>query len=249
MSERSAPTTSTCALQCIGLDAGYSGNPVVRGVNLEIMPGEVVALLGPNGAGKTTLLATFAGLLPILGGTLDVLGSPAPKGNPTSMSRRGVVLVPDDRALFTTLTSRENIQLGRRAGSPTLEQIIDYFPALEKRLDVKAGSLSGGEQQMLAMARGLVQQPKILLIDELSMGLAPIVAENLLPVVRRVAAETGTAVVLVEQHVRLALGIADRAIVLVHGRIELVGAASELATDISVIERAYLGPTTVTAPC
>ena len=152
------------------------------------------------------------------------------------------MLVPDNRALFTTLTVRENIEVAGKKSTSALE-VIDLFPALTKRLKIKAGALSGGEQQMLAMARGLVQRPKVLLIDEMSMGLAPIIVESLLPVVRHIADESGAAVVIVEQHIRLALEVADRATVLVHGEVLLTGAASEFKNDLTKLEAAYLGET------
>lgn len=229
------------ALGCEALAAGYAGKAVVRGFDCQVNEGEVVALLGPNGAGKTTVLLTLAGLLPRVGGEVELFGEPAPDGNPAGIAKKGLVLVPDDRSLFTTLTTRQNIELGRRKGSTPVADVLDFFPELGKRLDIAAGMLSGGEQQMLAMARGLVQQPRILLIDELSMGLAPVIVEKLLPIVRRVATETGAAVLLVEQHVQLALGIADRGVVLVHGEVAVDEAASTLLADVSRVERAYLG--------
>jgi len=230
----------TALLACSGLDAGYEGKPVVRDFSITMGDGQVVALLGPNGAGKTTILLTLAGLLPRIAGEVTVAGEDAPNGNPVALTRRGLVLVPDDRALFTTLTTKENLQLGRRNGGPLVDDVLAYFPALAKRLNVNAGLLSGGEQQMLAMGRALMQQPKVLIIDELSMGLAPVIVEQLLPVVRQVATDTGAAVLLVEQHVRLALGISDRATVLVHGAIALEAPADELLADMSRIEQAYL---------
>ena len=229
------------ALGCVDLAAGYAGKAVVRGFDCQVNEGEVVALLGPNGAGKTTVLLTLAGLLPRVGGEVELFGEPAPDGNPVGIAKKGLVLVPDDRSLFTTLTTRQNIELGRRKGSMPVADVLDFFPELGKRLDIAAGMLSGGEQQMLAMARGLVQQPRILLIDELSMGLAPVIVEKLLPIVRRVATETRAAVLLVEQHVQLALGIADRGVVLVHGEVAVDEAASTLLADVSRVERAYLG--------
>ncbi|GAA4009047.1 MULTISPECIES: ABC transporter ATP-binding protein [Streptomyces] len=229
-------------LTCEGVDAGYTkGRPVVRGFDLELLPGEVVALLGPNGAGKTTLLLTLAGLLPGLGGTITLGGEQLRSGRARAAARRGLVLVPDDRSLFTQLTARENLTIARRRGGSTVDQVLEYFPGLGRRLKVPAGMLSGGEQQMLALGRALVQDPRILLVDELSMGLAPVIVEELLPVVRRIADGTGTAVVLVEQHVRLALEVADRAVVLVHGETALSGSAARLAADPGLLERAYLG--------
>ncbi|WP_326818580.1 ATP-binding cassette domain-containing protein [Streptomyces sp. NBC_01762] len=229
-------------LMCEGLEAGYTkGQPVVRGFDLRLRPGEVTALLGPNGAGKTTLLLTLAGLLPSLGGALSLGGESVRGGRAREMARRGLVLVPDDRALFTQLTVRDNLTLARRRGGSTLEQVLDYFPALGKRLGVAAGLLSGGEQQMLALGRALIQDPRVLLVDELSMGLAPVIVEELLPVVRRIADATGAAVVLVEQHVQLALEVADQAAVMVHGDLVLSGPAAQFATDPGLLERTYLG--------
>ncbi|MFD1813619.1 ABC transporter ATP-binding protein [Rhodococcus gannanensis] len=232
-------------LQCTGLQAGYAKSaPCVRGLDLTVDAGEILALVGPNGAGKTTLLSTLAGLLPRLGGTVAVESDPLASGRPRDAVRAGLVLVPDDRALFRRLSTEQNLRLAirgrgnRRAG---VDRALQYFPALESRLRVAAGQLSGGEQQMLAIARALLQQPKILLIDELSMGLAPVVVESILPVLRQVAETDRTAVVLVEQHVRLALEIADRAIVLVHGEIALTDTGAALAADIGRVERAYLG--------
>jgi branched-chain amino acid transport system ATP-binding protein len=176
-----------------------------------------------------------------MSGDVEVSGESIPKGRPGAANRAGIVLVPDDRALFTTLTVRENLQIARKAGGPDVNAMMDLFPALQKRLKVTAGALSGGEQQMLAVARGLVQNPRVLLIDEMSMGLAPVIVADLLPVVRRIADETRAVVILVEQHVRLALQVADEAMVIVHGDIQLSGPAAELAADTSRLEAAYLG--------
>jgi branched-chain amino acid transport system ATP-binding protein len=235
----------SAVLTCSGVDAGYvPGRPVLRSVDLSLEGGTVLALLGPNGAGKTTLLLTIAGLQPPLAGQIGLGGVPVRPGSPRAAVKAGLVLVPDDRSLFKGLTVIENLKLAsRRGGATTVEAIFDYFPALKTRLKVSAGNLSGGEQQMLAIGRALMQDPKVLLVDELSMGLAPVIVEALLPVIRRVADDTGAACVIVEQHVMLALQIADRAIVLAHGDVALRGDARELAADESRIERAYLGRT------
>jgi branched-chain amino acid transport system ATP-binding protein len=214
---------------------------VLRDVNISLAAGQVLALLGPNGAGKTTLMLTIAGLQAPLGGSIGLGGVPVRPGSPRAAVKAGLVLVPDDRSLFKGLTVNENLKLASRRGSTTIEAIFGYFPELKRRVKVTAGNLSGGEQQMLAIGRALMQDPKVLLVDELSMGLAPVIVEKLLPVIRKVADDTGAAVVLVEQHVMLALEIADTAMVLAHGDVALHGDAKALAADESLIERAYLG--------
>jgi branched-chain amino acid transport system ATP-binding protein len=231
----------TAILEAKQLSCGYGKIVAVREVDLELAAGEVLAVLGPNGAGKTTLMMTLAGMLPRLGGEVLLDGIVLPSGKPSVANLAGLVLVPDNRALFTALTVRENIEVAKIKGENNVDEVLELFPSLHKRLKLKAGSLSGGEQQMLAMARGLVQKPKVLVVDEMSMGLAPIVVESLLPVVRRIADETSAAVVLVEQHISLALEVADSAMVLVHGDIALRGSAAEFRSDPAHLEAAYLG--------
>ena len=226
------------------LSAGYAGGrPVIRDFNLSLGEGEILAFLGPNGAGKTTVLLTAAGLLPSLGGTVSIDGQALKPGHARAAARAGLVLVPDDRSLFTTLTVEENLRLARKRGGTTIDKVMNYFPALKERFRINAGQLSGGEQQMLAIGRALMQDPKVLLIDELSMGLAPVIVEALLPVVRQVADDTGAAVILIEQHVRLALELADTTLVIAHGEVVLRGSASEIASAPEQIEQAYLGRT------
>ncbi len=233
------PSGST--LEIRGLSAGYGRLTVVRDVDLSVAPGQVVALLGPFGAGKSTLLNCIAGFVERHAGDVVVEGDAVPSGRPAVAAARGVGLVPDDRALFTRLTVKENLEVVRRRGAPAAESVLELFPALERRWSIAAGDLSGGEQQMLAVARAILMRPKVLLIDEMSMGLAPLVVEGLMPIVRQVADEIGAVVVLVEQHVRLALEVADRAVVLVHGRVQLEGSAADLAADVGRLEAAYLG--------
>jgi branched-chain amino acid transport system ATP-binding protein len=226
------------------LDVGYGKLTVARGITLELSSHEVTAVLGPNGAGKTTLLMTLAGFLSPIAGEIRIDGRPVKAGSARLMNKSGVVLVPDRRALFTQLTTHENLLLAARRGAPSVDEVLDLFSGLRERLRVKAGSLSGGEQQMLAVGRALVQGPKVLLIDEMSMGLAPIIVERLVPIVRTVADETDATVVLVEQHVHVALDVADKAMIIVHGEVTTQGTAAEVRADALAIEAAYLGEVT-----
>jgi branched-chain amino acid transport system ATP-binding protein len=227
-------------LELRGLAAGYGRVAVVHPIDLSADAGTVLAVLGPNGAGKTTLLETVAGLLPSHAGSVVVAGQTIKPGRPDAASRAGVVLVPDDRALFATLTVQENLRVAGGRGAP-LEEVVDLFPSLSARWRLTAGELSGGEQQMLAIARALVRRPRVLLVDEMSMGLAPVIVEGLLPIVRRAADDLRAVVVLVEQHVELAVEVADHALVLVHGDVVLRDSAENLREDRSRLESAYLG--------
>jgi branched-chain amino acid transport system ATP-binding protein len=234
----------TKRLTCTGLSGGRGSVTAFRDVDLALAAGTVHAVLGANGAGKTTLLLTIAGLLHAQVGTVAVDGIELRPGRPIGAGRAGIVLVPDNRELFTTLTVEENLRVASGRRGPDPRSALEVFPALQPRWKLRAGALSGGEQQMLAIARALIQQPKVLLVDELSMGLAPIVVERLFGAIRNVASAHDCAVVFVEQYVGLALKVADSVSVLNRGTVVLSGAASEIATDLEVLENAYLGTRT-----
>jgi len=245
----SSASTSGHALVVRDLFAGYRGVPVVRELNLEVRPGEVVALLGPNGAGKTTTLETIAGLHRPISGAVELSGESIGGKPAYVLAQRSLALVPEGRALFPGLTVREHLRLAggrgsdhsRRAGRE--EELLEMLPELRKCLGRKAGLLSGGEQQMLAVGRALVTRPRLLLVDEMSLGLAPVIVERLLPILRRAADELASSVLFVEQHVALALEISDRAYVLAHGRIRLEGPAAELRERRELLAASYLGET------
>jgi branched-chain amino acid transport system ATP-binding protein len=227
------------ALEVSGLSAGYGGAPAVRDVSLTVNAGEVVALLGANGAGKTTTLLSIAGALASRSGSVRLHGSEVSGLRAEQLARQGLLLVPDDRGVFHLLTVADNLRLGARR----YEAAFVLFPELRALRDRRAGVLSGGEQQMLALAKAVVREPRVLLIDELSMGLAPVVVDRLLPVIRRVAHERGVGVLLVEQHTPMALRIADRAYVMRRGSVIHEGSADELRAQPELLEASYLGRT------
>ena len=224
----------SAVMETRGVDAGYGDVTVVRDLNLRVDSGEVVAVLGRNGAGKTTALLTLAGALHPLAGEVWFMGAEN-RSSLAGRARQGVGLMADDRSVFFSLTARENLRVARGSAD-----VLSLFPELERLLDQPAGLLSGGEQQMLGLACVLSRKPKLLLIDELSFGLAPRVVQRLMTAVRE-AADAGTAVVIVEQFARLALEVADRAYVLVNGRVESEGTTGEMRANVGEIESKYLG--------
>ncbi|TMK61333.1 MAG: ABC transporter ATP-binding protein [Actinobacteria bacterium] len=224
----------TRLLEARGLNAGYDQVAVVRDLDLYVDAGEVVALLGPNGAGKTTTLLTLSGDLPALSGDVMFKGAPT-KAPLHRRARQGLAFVTEERSVFMRLSTAENLRVGRGEMSRALE----LFPELASRLKVPAGLLSGGEQQMLTLARALSRDTDLLLADELSLGLAPLAVQRLLRAVR-LAADRGVGVLLVEQHIRHALEIADRAYVMRRGRVEMSGTAGELRDRLRDIEASYL---------
>lgn len=227
-----------------GIVAGYGRVRVLHGLSLSVDEGQIVSLLGANGAGKTTTLKVISGLLSARQGTVRFDGASLGSRPADAIAREGIAHVPEGRGIFATLTVSENLQLGgRRLGAEytaELDHVFHLFPRLSQRLDQRAGTLSGGEQQMLAIGRALLQRPRLLMIDELSLGLAPVVLDELFPVLPRIAA-SGTAVLLVEQFVGRALQVAGYAYLIEKGRVQAHGSPAELSRDQTALESAYLG--------
>ena len=227
-------------LKITGLHKHYGAFHAVKGIDLEVEQGDFFALLGPNGAGKTTLLKVACGLMPATAGDVLFAGRRVNGVRPEALARLGVAMVPEGRGIFPNLTVHENLRMMTFTGTP-LDRIEDIafsrFPRLRERAKQVAGTMSGGEQQMLAMARGLATDPAVLILDELSMGLAPIIVEELYEIVAQVA-RTGVSILVVEQFARAVLGVADHAAIMVHGRIVRDGSPAELEQELS---SAYLG--------
>jgi branched-chain amino acid transport system ATP-binding protein len=227
-------------LQLAGLRAAYGRVEVLHGIDLSVEAGSVFALLGANGAGKTTTLNVIAGLHPVTGGDVIVAGRRINGARPDDLARRGLCLVPEGRGVFPNLTVRENLLMATHTGR-TVSEVEDVayarFPRLSDRRTQAAGTLSGGEQQMLALARGLACDPAVLLLDELSMGLAPMVVADLYEKVAGIAAD-GVTILVVEQFAKVVLGVADRAAIMVNGRVAASGRPEELSGELSA---AYLG--------
>ena len=223
------------------LAAGYDHAAVIRGLDLTVGAGEIVALLGPNGAGKTTTLRAISGIVKPMSGRILLSGQDLASVSPGARARLGIAHVPEGRGLFFGLTVAEHFRLGHRGERLDEAVAYEYLPALKDIRNRRAGLLSGGEQQMLAVARVLARQPKLLLLDELSLGLAPVIVERLLPVVRKYAEDSSCSVLLVEQHVHLALEVADRGYALSHGQVVLHNTAEELRSDSNLLIASYLG--------
>ena len=232
-------------LEVADLFAGYSAENVLRGVSFSVERGGITAVLGANGAGKTTLLRAVSGLLRRRG-SISFDGQPIERIATEDIARLGVAHVPDGRGTFLDLTTEENLRIGaytrkdRRAVAQDLERMFAYFPRLKERRHQQAGTLSGGEQQMLAVSRALMLRPRLLLLDEPSFGLAPLVVQDIFRIMRGINTDEGVSVLLVEQNAALALELADRAYVLETGQVVISGTAAEVRSNESV-RRAYLG--------
>lgn len=227
----------TAALNVKELTGGHHGVAAVRELNLHVESGEIVALIGPNGAGKTTTLETVAGLLKPIGGVIEIQGVAV--RSTKDAARHGLNYLPERRGLFAELTVRENLML-RAKSRKRGDALFGRYSILSALSERRAGLLSGGEQQVLALACALASDPRVLLIDEMTMGLAPIVVAELMSLVRETATASGTAVLLVEQHVEAALGIADRTYVLQHGRVAIAGTSEELRGRIDDLHESYV---------
>ncbi|MFT4286015.1 ABC transporter ATP-binding protein [Nocardioides sp.] len=233
-------------LELAGLVAGYGGVRVLHGVDLVVAEGETVTLLGANGAGKTTLLKAIAGDVRPTGGTISFEGRNVTGDRAEVMARAGVAHIPEGRDVFARLSVEENLRLGgylrgdKQALREDIDQVYDRFPVLGDRRSQLAGTLSGGEQQMLAIARALVGRPRLIMLDEPSLGLSPVMVGAVFDLVAELK-QDGLTVLLVEQNTRNALRVADRAYVLATGRVVYAGAAAELAADTDLLHAAYLG--------
>lgn len=238
-------TATNILLKVTGLKVSYGGIQAVKGVDFEVREGELVSLIGSNGAGKTTTMKAITGTQPINAGDIEYLGKSIRGQGPWDLVKQGLAMVPEGRGVFTRMTIIENLQMGAyirndKGGiADDMEKMFNIFPRLRERKDQLAGTMSGGEQQMLAMGRALMSRPKVLLLDEPSMGLSPIMVDKIFEVVKDVFAQ-GVTVLLVEQNASRALGIANRGYVMESGIVTMSGKASEMLTDPRV-RAAYLG--------
>jgi len=231
-------------LEVRGLVAGYGATEVLRGIDLDVASGEIVAVLGANGVGKTTLNRALSGLISPRAGSIRFLGDAIAGRKPAEIVSAGLIHVPEGRRIFPNMSVRDNLVLGsyrrgKASRQANLERIFVLFPRLRERISQSAGTLSGGEQQMLAIGRGLMGDPKLIILDEPSLGLSPLLVEEMFGLIARIAAE-GLAVMLVEQNVVQSLELASRAYVMENGRIVVAGAAAEIAAN-PALKHAYLG--------
>lgn len=226
-------------LQIDNVTVSRDAGPVVRDISFEVTPGRITAVVGPNGSGKTSLLESLSGIVPVGAGAIRLDGSDLTKATRRRRFQAGIVHVEQGRAVFPSLTARENIALADRSPA-ALDRAVALFPELTKFLSRPASLLSGGEQQMVVLARSIAARPSYLLIDEMSLGLAPVIVNRLLPIVRQLA-DDGVGVILVEQFTHLALGVADDAVVISGGRARWQGRAADLLTDEQTLHKAYLG--------
>src|SRR6187401_141331 len=231
-------------LTVAGLRTGYGGTEILRGVDLTVQAGEIVAVLGSNGAGKSTLNRTISGVMRPWQGMIRFAGVPVGSARPAEIVARGLIHVPEGRRIFPNMSVRENLDLGayRRGGArkrDNRDKVFSIFPRLAERQRQNAGTLSGGEQQMLAIGRGLMAEPRLLILDEPSLGLSPLLVEELFALIKNINAE-GIALLLVEQNVVQSLEVAQRAYILDNGRFVLEGSAAELSND-PALKRTYLG--------
>lgn len=221
-------------LEVTAVESGYGKKTVLQGVGLRVHEGEVVAVLGHNGAGKSTTLKTILGLLPARSGQVRFAGQPWANGDPVENVRRGMALVPQGRGVFPDLTVLENLMLGAytqrdaAATAARMREVMELFPILDERRKQRAGNLSGGQQQMVAVGMALMPRPRLMMMDEPSIGLAPVLVQKVLETARKINQRFGTAIILVEQNIKTALGVADRAYVMKSGRVVLEKPASEL---------------------
>ncbi|MFJ3957359.1 ABC transporter ATP-binding protein [Arthrobacter sp. NPDC090010] len=227
------------ALTLSDVAVSRGAGPVISGVSFTVQPGEVLALVGPNGAGKTSLIESVSGVVTNSAGSIQLGGTRIDKLSRVQRARLGIVHIEQGRAVFPSLTVRENLSLTARTPAE-LDAALANFPELEKRIDSPSGLLSGGEQQMVVLARAFAAKPAFLLIDEMSLGLAPVVFTRLFPIVAKIA-ETGVGVLLVEQFTELALGLAEQAIVVAGGKVSYSGPAARLQDEPELLHRAYLG--------
>jgi branched-chain amino acid transport system ATP-binding protein len=231
-------------LEVAGLRAGYGGTEVLRGVDLRVGPGEIVAVLGANGVGKTTLNKALSCVIPVRGGSVRFDGSRLDGSRPSAVVAAGLIHVPEGRKIFPDMSVRENLELGsyrrgRTGRSANLERVYATFGRLRERSGQLAGTLSGGEQQMLAIGRGLMSEPKLLILDEPSLGLSPLLVEEMFALIARLNAD-GLPILLVEQNVLQSLELASRAYILENGAVAISGTAEEVRTNPD-LKRAYLG--------